>query len=76
MAAFIVRAKEGEPPVNYCGTTNPFHDVPYTSSMCGYVKRLAELGITTGTGGGNFSPNGIVTREQMAVFVARAFLSM
>jgi hypothetical protein len=44
--------------------------------MCGYVKRLAELGITTGTGGGNFSPNGIVTREQMAVFVARAFLSM
>jgi hypothetical protein len=27
MAAFIVRAVEGEPPQSYCDTTNAFNDV-------------------------------------------------
>jgi hypothetical protein len=76
MAAFLVRALEGEPPAGYCGTTNPFLDVPYTSAMCGPIKRLSELGITTGCGGGNYCPNGLVTRDQMAAFLARAFLGM
>lgn len=76
MAAFIVRAVEGEPPVNYCGSTAPFTDVPVSNTMCRYIKRLAELQITSGTGGGNFNPNGLVTREQMAAFLARAFLGM
>lgn len=76
MAAFLVRAVEGEPPAGYCGTTNPFLDVPYASGMCGPIKRLAELGITTGCGGGNYCPTGLVTREQMGAFLARAFLGM
>ena len=76
MAAFLVRAVEGEPAAGYCGTTNPFTDVPYTSGLCGYIKRLSELGITTGCGGGNYCPIGLVTREQMGAFLARAFLGM
>jgi hypothetical protein len=29
------------------------------------------LGITTGTSASTFGPNGVVTREQMAAFLAR-----
>jgi len=76
MAAFIVRAMEGEPAAGYCDSGSPFADVPATNPMCKYVKRLAELGVTTGCGGGNYCPNNLVTRAQMAVFLARAFLGV
>ena len=72
MAAFIVRAVEGEPPANYCGTKKPFDDVPYSSFFCKYIKLLSQLGITTGCGGGNDCPKATVTREQMAAFLVRA----
>jgi len=39
---------------------------------CKKIKRLYELGITTGYGDGRFGPDDIVTREQMAVFLTRA----
>jgi hypothetical protein len=71
MAAFIVRAVEGEPTIT-C-TTAPFSDVPISDSMCKYIKRVAELGITTGCGGTNYCPGQSVTRDQMAAFLARAF---
>ena len=35
------------------------------------INQLAALQISTGTGGGNFSPTTVVTREQMASFLAR-----
>jgi hypothetical protein len=35
------------------------------------INQLAALQISTGTGGGNFAPATIVTREQMASFLAR-----
>jgi hypothetical protein len=76
MAAFIIRALEGEPAADYCGTSNPFQDVSYNDWACPYIKRLAELGITLGCGNNNFCPLSIVTRDQMAAFLARAFLGM
>ena len=76
MAAFIVRAVEGEPPANYCATGSPFQDVSPGSIFCKYIKRLSELGIATGCGDGNYCPNDTVTRAQMAAFLARAFLEM
>ena len=76
MAAFIIRAVEGEPAANYCGGVAPFNDVTAGSGFCGYIKRMAELNITTGCGGGNYCPASNVTREQMAAFLARAFLGM
>jgi hypothetical protein len=33
---------------------------------------MAQLGITSGCGGGNFCPNSDVTRAQMSVFIVRA----
>lgn len=70
MATFLVRAVEGEPSTT-C-TTAPFSDVPIGNSMCKYIKRFSELGITTGCGGTNFCPDSNVTRAQMAAFLLRA----
>ncbi len=76
MAAFIVRAVEGEPALDYCGGVAPFMDVPPSAWSCRYIKRLAEIGVTQGCGNGNYCPYGTVTREQMAAFLARAFLDI
>ncbi len=36
-----------------------------------WIEELAAQGITTGCGGGNFCPNNLVTRRQMAVFLLK-----
>jgi len=69
-------AVEGEPPANYCDTGSSFSDVDPTHPMCRYIKRLSELGITTGYGDGTYRPALSVNRAQMAAFLARAFLGM
>ncbi|HSK92621.1 MAG TPA: S-layer homology domain-containing protein, partial [Candidatus Angelobacter sp.] len=37
------------------------------------INRLAQAGITSGCGPSRFCPSGLVTREQMASFLVRAF---
>jgi hypothetical protein len=76
MAAFITRALDEVPADGYCGTEDPFTDVPYSEWSCKYVKRLVELGVTKGIGEGLYGPGNPVMRAQMAVFLARAFLGM
>jgi hypothetical protein len=76
MAAFLIRAVEGEPPADYCDTGSPFSDVPANTWPCKYIKRLLELGITKGCGAGKYCPNRNVTRAEMAAFLGRAFLEM
>jgi rubredoxin len=76
MAAFIVRAVEGEPALDYCGSVAPFKDVSPNAWSCRYIKRLAEIGVTQGCGNGYYCPYAPVNREQMAAFLARAFLDM
>jgi len=76
MAVFMTRALDEVPSDGYCGMEGPFTDVPYSSWSCKYVKRLMELGITSGIEEGLFGPGNPVTRAQMAVFLARAFLGM
>jgi hypothetical protein len=76
MAAFIVRAMEGEPAANSCAGQAPFADVGPASWACGYIKRLAALGVTKGCGNGNYCPNQPVRRDEMAAFLARAFLGV
>ena len=73
---FITRALDEVPADGYCGTEDPFTDVPYGGWNCKYVKGLVELGITKGIGEGFYGPGNPVTRAQMAVFLARAFLGM
>ena len=72
MAAFIIRAKFGE---TFSYTTTPyFSDVPSTNPFFKYVQKLKDDGITTVTG--TYGVDNIVTRAQMAAFLARAFLGM
>ena len=72
MAAFIIRAKYGE---TFTYTTTPyFADVPDTHGFFKYVQKMKDSGITAVTG--TYNVDGLVTREQMAAFLARAFLGM
>jgi uncharacterized delta-60 repeat protein len=75
MAVFIVRALEGTPPADTCTGGSGFADVSANAWSCAHIKRMQQLGITTGCGGGNYCPAQVVTREQMAAFLVRAFLA-
>jgi hypothetical protein len=69
---FLLRAKYGAayvPPA----ATGVFNDVPVGSFAAAFIEQLAAEGITAGCGGGNYCPNGEVTRAQMAVFLVRIF---
>ncbi len=78
MAAFLIRALQveaGQPTESFTYTATPyFTDVPAGSTYFSYVQRLKDLGITTVTG--TYNVDEIVTRAQMAAFIARAFLGM
>jgi hypothetical protein len=52
--------------------TATFADVPVGSFGFQHIEALADSGITAGCGGGNFCPDGYLTRAQMAVFLAKA----
>jgi hypothetical protein len=71
MATFIARALYQVPVEGYCGTVSPFLDVAFGRWSCKSIKKLYELGISTGYGDGRFGPEDYVTREQMAVFLTR-----
>lgn len=43
------------------------------SSVEGLRRPVAAAGVVRGVGGGRYDPTGLVSREQMATFVVRAF---
>jgi sugar lactone lactonase YvrE len=72
MAAFIIRSIYGE---NFSYTTAPyFTDVPSSNTFFKYVQKMKDLGYTAVTG--TYEVNSLVTREQMAAFLSRAYLGM
>ena len=74
MAAFIIRAIEGEP-TNY--STNPyFSDVPSSHWAFKYIQRVKERNIAQGYPGTNlYGPEDNVTREQMAKMLIMGLVS-
>jgi hypothetical protein len=71
MAAFIIRALgEFNPPTP---ATQRFDDVPPSNLFYNFIDRMAALGITSGCTPTTYCPTDPVTREQMAVFLVRAF---
>ncbi len=73
MAVFLLRAKHGSaysPPI--C-TGTQFNDVTSSHYACNWIEQLANEGITSGCGGGNYCPDTSVDRAQMAVFLQRTF---
>jgi len=73
MAVFLLRTLDPtlDPPA--CSPPNLFADVPETSAFCRWIEELANRGIVTGCGGGNYCPSQAVTREQMGVFLSLTF---
>lgn len=56
-------------------TNTPFKDVKANDQEAKYIQALVDLKVTQGTTSTTFSPNGIVTRGQMAIFVYRSDLA-
>lgn len=56
-------------------STSSFADVQAGSWYAPYVEWAVKEGITDGTGGGKYSPNATVSREQMATMTLRYFES-
>jgi len=72
MAVFLLRARHGSdyspPPAS-----GVFGDVDLSHWAVHWIEQLAAEGITSGCGNGNYCPNEVVTRDQMAVFLVRTF---
>ena len=71
MSVFLLKTEHGSayaPPA----CTGIFGDVTCPSNFAAWIERLAAENVTGGCGGGNYCPNGLLTRGQMAVFLAKA----
>jgi hypothetical protein len=73
MAVFLLRAEHGSAYAPPAATGTMFTDVPIGLSTAAWIEQLANEGITSGCGGGNYCPNQSVSRAQMAVFLQRTF---
>jgi hypothetical protein len=76
MAAFIARAMAGGESglASYTPPATPsFPDVPPEAWNYKHVEYIAEHGVTSGYPDGLYHPEGTCTRDQMAVYLARAF---
>ena len=56
--------------------TPSFSDVPSSYWLYKHIEYLAEPGIVAGYADGTYQPTWDVTRDQMAVYIARAFLTL
>ena len=72
MFVTVLGRMAGVKAADYAGATD-FTDVAEGTWYAPFVKWAAQYGITTGTGSGKFSPDGRITREEMAVFFVRYF---
>lgn len=72
MAVFLLKSEHGSayaPPA----CAGIFLDVPCASPFAPWIEQLAAEGITGGCGGGNFCPNDVNLRGQMAAFLSKTF---
>jgi len=75
MAVFVSRALAGGDALVPSGpATATFWDVPTDHWAFRYVEYAAENRVVGGYGGGEYRPTETVTRDQMAVFIARALV--
>ena len=72
MAVFLLKAEHGffyvPPPC-----AGVFADVACPAAFAvDWIEQLAAEGLTGGCGGGNYCPDGVVTRAQMSAFLLKA----
>ncbi|MBN1460496.1 MAG: S-layer homology domain-containing protein [Armatimonadetes bacterium] len=74
MAVFMARAMcGGEAYVPIATGNATFPDVPTDHWCFDYVEYIAGEGVTQGFPDGTYRPDGLCTRDQMAVYICRAF---
>jgi len=73
MAVFLLKAKYGYCYTPPACTVQVFGDVPCSLIFAPWINQLVAEGITAGCGGGNYCPSSPVRRDQMAVFLLKAF---
>lgn len=88
MAVFIAASTSDPSTIPYSGTVpemgdyncvagpegqSVFADVAPDDSGCRFIHHLAVRGITVGCGNGNYCPEEILARDEMAVFISTAF---
>jgi hypothetical protein len=73
MAIFLLRSASGPSYVPPPCTAPLFTDVPCSSPYAPWINELFRRGIASGCSAGSFCPGSPVTRDQMAVLVARTF---
>jgi hypothetical protein len=73
MAVFVLRTLDPTLTPPACTPPNLFADVPESSPFCRWIEELANRGVVSGCGGGNYCPLDPVTREQMGVFISVTF---
>jgi hypothetical protein len=73
MAVFVLRTLEPSLAPPLCAPPNIYLDVPETSGFCRWIEELSNRAVVSGCGGGNYCPIGLVTRDQMGVFIGVTF---
>ncbi|HEX2644767.1 MAG TPA: S-layer homology domain-containing protein, partial [Thermoanaerobaculia bacterium] len=71
MATFLLKAKEGSAFTPPTCTSPVFNDVPCSNSFATWINELSARGVTGGCGNGAYCPSGLVSRDQMAVFLLK-----
>lgn len=73
MAVFLLRGLHGAGFAPPAATGTMFTDVPASHPFAPWIEELAREGITGGCSPTTYYPDATVTRDQMAVFLVRAF---
>jgi Tol biopolymer transport system component len=76
MAVYVARAlvaPAGDPDVPGGPPTPTFPDVPLDYWAYDHIESCVGQGVVSGFDGGQYHPEGVVSRGQMAVYIARAF---
>jgi len=71
LAIFLLRVEHGSSYVPPAATGTVFADVPVNAFAAAWIEQLARESITRGCGSGNYCPNDVVARDQMAAFLVR-----
>jgi hypothetical protein len=72
-AVFLLLGKHGSSYVPPAASGMIFADVPINHWAAAWIEQLAAEGVTGGCGGGNYCPDAVVSRAQMAVFLVKIF---
>ena len=73
MATFVARLVRSSHAGLPSGPPGRFSDVPPGAPHQEAIDALAAAGVVSGRGDGTFAPSGVVTRDQMATFLVRAY---